>query len=149
MVESSQKKTKRIRATSRRAQRRNSSGATDSEQLGLPQDEIRRLVLSSTIRFGVEPFVRQMVRAMDNLKAGRVQRVATLTVSTGDQSRATLITAISNAAREGNSLAAHETAFLAALYAYENSLDHVRAFMRYLDGLRKSPRTKISSVKLR
>ena len=83
---------------------------------------------------------------MDNLKAGRIRKVATLTVSTRDQSRAVLITAISNAAREGNTMAAHETAFLAALYAYENSLDHLLAFHDYLDCFRRS-RTKKRSLK--
>jgi len=81
-----------------------------------------------------------MVRVMDNIKAGRVQRVTRLTASRRDQSRAMLITAIANAAREGKTLAAHETAFLAALYAYENSLDHLRAFLGYLDGFRKPSR---------
>lgn len=112
-------------------------GAANSAHLPLPPEEIRRLVLRSTIGYNIEPFVRRMVRVMDNLKAGRIQRVATLAVSKRDQSRATLITAISDAAREGKTLAAHETAFLAALYAYENSLDHARAFLRYLNGFRK------------
>jgi hypothetical protein len=47
-------------------------------------------------------------------------------------------------------MAAHETAFMAALYAYENSLDHLRAFLGYLDGFRKLPaRGKRGSSKLR
>lgn len=108
-----------------------------SNDLALPLEEIRRLVLHSTIPHNIKPFVRQMIRVMDNLKAGRLRRIATLRVSSRDPSRATLITAISNAAREGRVLAAHETAFLAALFAYENSLDHVRAFLDYLDRLRK------------
>jgi hypothetical protein len=87
---------------------------------------------------------------MDDLKAGRIQKVATLSVSSRDLSRATLITAISNAAREGNTLAAHETAFMAALYTYENSLDHLRAFLGYVDRLRKAaPRFKHTRVMLR
>ena len=64
----------------------------DLDHLALPQDEIRRLVAGSTTRTKIEPFVKQMVRVMDNLKAGRFRRVATLTVSRRDQSRATLIT---------------------------------------------------------
>ncbi|HXI25471.1 MAG TPA: hypothetical protein VNG71_16520 [Pyrinomonadaceae bacterium] len=113
----------------------------DPDHLALPQEEIRRLVVRSTIRYKIEPFVKQMVRVMDNLKAGRIRRVARLTISRRDQSRATLIAAISNAAREGNTMAAHETAFLAALYAYENSLDHLRAFVGYLDDIRR-PRSR-------
>jgi hypothetical protein len=106
--------------------------------LALPQDETRRLVLRSTTRYKIEPFVRQMVRVMDNIKAGRIQRVTRITASRRDQSRAILTNAISNATREENRLAAHETAFLAALYAYENSFDHLRAFMQYLEVFRKS-----------
>lgn len=107
------------------------------EHLALPQDEIRRLVARSTTRYQIEPFVRQMVRVKEDLKGGRIRKVAKLTVSSRDQSRAALITAISNAAGEGRTMAAHETAFLAALYAYENSLDHLRAFLGYLDCFRK------------
>ena len=122
----------------------------DPDHLALPQEEIRRLVMRSTIRYRIEPFVKQMVRVMDNLKAGKIRRVATLSVSRRDKSRATLIAAISNAAREGRAMAAHETAFMAALYAYENSLDHFRAFLGYLDGFRNPPsRRKRASSKLR
>ena len=117
--------------------RRRTIGA-DSDQLALPQEEIRRLVVRSTTRYDIEPFLRQMVRIMDELKAGRTRKVARLSVSGRDQSSAILITAISNAAREGQTLAAHETAFLAALYAYENSLEHLRAFLGCLKRLRKN-----------
>lgn len=109
----------------------------DPDHLALPQEEIRRLVHHSTIPSSLKPFVRQMVRVMNNVKAGRIRRVATLKVSPRDSSRAKLITAISNAAREGRKMAAHETAFLATLYAYENSVDHLRAFLGYLDCFRK------------
>jgi hypothetical protein len=120
------------------------------DHLALPQEEIRRLAMHSTTGYRIEPFVGQMVRVMDNLKAGRIRKVAALTASKRDKSRATLIAAISNAAREGNTMAAHETAFLAALYAYENSLDHLRAFMRYLNNLRETnPRSRRAGSKLR
>jgi hypothetical protein len=120
------------------------------ENLALPENEIRRLVVCFTTQYKIEPFVKQMVRVMDNIKAGRIRRVATLRVSKRDQSRAALITAISNAAREGRAMTAHETAFMAALYAYENSLDHLRAFLDYLDGFRKpTPRRRRASLKLR
>src|SRR5713226_2185502 len=76
------------------------------DHLALPQDEIRRLVTRSTTRYQIEPFVKQMVRVMADLKAGRIRKVAKLTVSRRDQARAALITAISNAAREGCTIAA-------------------------------------------
>ena len=115
------------------------------ERLALPQDEIRLLVARSTTRYKIEPFVRPMVRVMDDLKAGRIRKAARLTVSSRDQSRAILITVISKAAREGKTLAAHETAFLAALYAYENSLDHLRAFLGYPSGFRRHDRKRDAS----
>lgn len=83
-----------------------------------------------------------MVRVMENIKAGRIRRVATLRVSQRDRSPAALITAIANAAKGGRGMAAHETAFLAALYAYQNSLDHLRAFLDYLAPFRKSNHRK-------
>lgn len=122
----------------------------NSDDLTLPQKKIRQLVVNSTTSYKIEPFVRQMIRVMDNIKAGQIRKVATLSLSRRDQSRAALITAISNAVRKGNTLEAHETAFMAALYAYENSLDHLRAFLRYLDGLRKkTTRRKRKSSRLR
>src|SRR5260370_11443661 len=110
------------------------------DHLALPQDEIRRLVARSTSRYRIEPLVRQLVRVMDDVRAGRIRKVGKLTASRLDQTRAAVITAISNAAREGRTMAAHETAFLAALYAYENSLDHLRAFLGYLDCYKKHNR---------
>lgn len=100
------------------------------------------MVERSTSRYKIEPFVKQMVRVMDNIKAGRIRRVATLRVFPRDQSRAALIAAIANAAREGRALAAHETAFLASLYAYQNGLDHLRAFLDYLVPFRKGSHRK-------
>src|SRR5262249_4299871 len=122
------------------------SRESDPDYLALPQDEIRRLVERSITRYKIEPFVRQMIRVMDDIKAGRIRKVSTLSPSKRDQSKAILIAAISNAAKEGRAMAAHETAFLAALYAYENSLDHLRAFIAYLAKLRKPiPRPKAGS----
>jgi hypothetical protein len=120
------------------------------DHLALPQKEIRRLAVNSTTSYKIEPFVRQMIRVMDNIKAGRIPTVVRLSVSKRDPSRAILIKAISNAAREGRTMAAHETAFLAALYAYENSLNHLRVFLRYLDGFRnETARRKRRNLKLR
>src|SRR5262245_57605432 len=121
---------------------------SDPDHLALPQAEIRRLVERSMTGNQIEPFVRRMLSVMDNLKAGRVAKVKRLRVSRLDKSRAVLITAIVNAAKHGRTLAAHETAFLAALYAYENSLDHLRAFMKYSDRFRKTA-AKIQSGRLK
>jgi hypothetical protein len=45
--------------------------------------------------------------------------------------------AIAKTVNEGRTMAAYHTAFQAALYAYENSLDHLLAFHDYLDRFRQ------------
>jgi len=50
-----------------------------------------------------------------------------------------LLSAVSRAAREGRRAAAYDTAFLAAHYAYQNSLDYLSELLRYLEQFR-SPR---------
>ena len=113
------------------------SRSVDPDHLALPPEKIRALVVRSVTRFSIEPFVKQMVRVMDHLKAGRTAKVARLHVSPRDRARAVLVSAIADAARKGRTMAAHETAFLAALYAYENSVHHLTSFLDYLDRLRR------------
>lgn len=114
------------------------------EPLALPEDEIRRLVVLTTTRYKltttrykIEPFVRQLVRLMDNLEAGRSHNVVKLTRTSRDNSRAILLAAIAETVNEGRTMAAYHTAYQAALYAYENTLDHLMAFHVYLDCLRQ------------
>jgi hypothetical protein len=97
---------------------------------------IRRLVALTTTRYKIEPFVRQLIRLMDELKAGQSHNIAKRTRSGRDESRRILFAAIANTVNEGQEMAGYHTAFRAGLYAYENSLDHLLAFMDYLDGLR-------------
>jgi hypothetical protein len=108
----------------------------DPDSLALPEDEIRRLVVLTTTRYKIEPFVRQLIRLMDDLKLGRTNNIGKLTRSSRDKSRATLFAAIAETATEGRTLAAYHTTYQAALYAYENTLDHLMAFHEYLDQLR-------------
>jgi hypothetical protein len=108
------------------------------EPLALPEDEIRRLVALTTTRYKIEPFVRQLIRLMDELKAGQSQDIAKLTRPGKDESRRILFAAIAKTVSEGREMAAYHTAFRAGLYAYENSLDHLLAFTDYLDCLRQN-----------
>jgi hypothetical protein len=109
----------------------------DPDHLALPEDEIRRLVVLTTTRYKIKPFVRQLIRLMDDLKAGQTHNIAKLTRPGRDESRAILMAAISQTVGEGRTMAAYHTAFQAALYAYENSLDHLLAFHDYLDRCRQ------------
>jgi hypothetical protein len=117
-----------------------SSRVSELEPLALPEDEIRRLVMLTTMRYKVEPFVRQLSRLMDELKAGRTKNVAKLTRPGRDTSRARLYAAISKTVNKGRTMAAYYTAYQAALYAYENSLDHLLAFHEYIGCLRQKKR---------
>lgn len=114
-----------------------SSRLAGLEHLALPADEIRRLVFLTTTRYKIEPFVKQLTRLMDALKAEETANIAKLTRPGQDESRAILFAAIAKTVNEGRTTAAYHTAFQAALYAYENSLDHLLAFMEYLDRFRQ------------
>jgi hypothetical protein len=108
------------------------------EPLALHEDEIRRLVARTTTRYKIEPFVRQLIRLIDELKSGQTHNIAKLMRPGRDEARRKLFAAIAKTINEGGEIAAYHTAFRAGLYAYENSLDHLLAFMDYLDRLRQS-----------
>ena len=86
----------------------------------------------TTTRYKIEPFVRQLVRLIDDLKSGQSHNIAKLTRPGRDQSRALLFAAIAKTVNEGRTVAGYHTAFQAALYAYENTLDHLMAFHEYV-----------------
>lgn len=112
--------------------------AFELEPLALPEDEIRRLVALTTTRYKIEPFVQQLIKLMDELKAGQTHNIAELARPGRDESRKILFEAIERTVKEGDRMAAYHTAFRAGLYAYENSLDRLLAFMEYLNRLRQS-----------
>lgn len=92
--------------------------------------------LLSTTRYKIEPFVRQLIKLMDDLKTGQ-HNIAKLTSPGRDESCAILLAAIAKTVNDGRTMAAYHTAYQATLYAYENTLDHLMAFHDYLDYLRQ------------
>jgi hypothetical protein len=74
---------------------------------------------------------------MDELRAGQTNNIAKLTTPGRDESRTILLAAIARTVNEGRTMAAYHTSYQAALYAYENTLDHLMAFHEYLDCLRQ------------
>jgi hypothetical protein len=94
-------------------------------------------VVLTTARYKIEPFVKQLIRLMDELKDGQTKNIAKLTRPGRDKSRAELFAAIARMVNEGRTIAAYHTTYQAALYAYENSLDHLLAFHEYLGSLRQ------------
>lgn len=78
-----------------------------------------------------------MVRFIESLKTGRPIRVARVARRGANLDLVTLVSAISRAVEEGRFTAAYLTAYLAAHYAYQNSLDYVCALTGYMDNFRR------------
>jgi hypothetical protein len=109
----------------------------DPNHLVISCDEIRLLALIISTRDGAEPFVRKMVTLSESMKAGRLGAVTRLARRSKDHSLTQLLAPMSQAAREGRVVAVHNTAFLAASFAYQNSFDYLRELIKYLDRFRR------------
>jgi hypothetical protein len=107
------------------------------EHTALPDEEVQWLVTRITTRGGVEPFVRLMVKVIDDLRVGKGGRLAQVAKRRGDTEFTELLSAMSDAVKAGRAMAAYHTAFYAASCAYQNSLDYLRALLGYLDGFRQ------------
>lgn len=103
----------------------------------LPSEELHQLVLNIILRDSVEPFVRRMVTLLDSLKEGKTDEVAHVARQSADPAFVKLMSALSDAVREGEFVAARVTVFLAAGYAYQETRDYFWDVMSYLDGFRE------------
>ncbi|HVG29068.1 MAG TPA: hypothetical protein VM864_05050 [Pyrinomonadaceae bacterium] len=103
----------------------------------LPDEELRQLVLQIVLRDSVEPFTRQMVVLLDSLKEGKIDEVAHVARQSAGPAFAKLMSALSHAVHEGEFVAARITVFLAAGYAYQETLDYFWDVMSYLDRFRE------------
>ena len=103
----------------------------------LSNDQLRRLVVDITNQSGVEAFVRRMIKLHDALKAGRIEQVVRIARQSKNKSYRRVMATVSAAVKEKRINVALKIAFFASLYAYENSPDHGREFMRYLDRIRR------------
>lgn len=114
----------------------------DPDQFVLPLDEIRLLALIITTRDGAEPFIRKMVTLSESVKAGRTDAIARVARHSTDHALTELLAPMSQAAREGRVVAVGNTAFFAASFAYQNSLDYLRELMKYLDRFKRQPQMR-------
>ncbi|HEX8163377.1 MAG TPA: hypothetical protein VF538_16015 [Pyrinomonadaceae bacterium] len=105
----------------------------------LPNEELRQLVFQTILRDSVEPFARRMVVLLDSLKEGKTDAVARVARRSADPAFVKLMSALSDAVREGELVAARITVFLAAGYAYQDTLDYFWDVMSYLDRFREDP----------
>jgi hypothetical protein len=85
-----------------------------------------------------------MVILWDSLKAGQTNKVVQLAHQNKDPSFAKLLAAISDSVSKGDLGTASVIVFLAAGFAYQNTLDYYLDLRSYLDRFRKS-RTKPSA----
>ena len=102
----------------------------------LSNEQLRRLVVDITNRSGVEAFVRRMMKLHDALRAGRIGQMARIAAQSKNKSYQRVMATVSSALKEKRVNVALNIAFFASLYAYENSPDHGREFMCYLDRFR-------------
>jgi len=114
----------------------------DPNHLVLPLDEIRLLALIISTRDGAEQFVGKMVTLSESVKAGRADAVTRLARQSKDHTLTELLAPMSQAASEGRDVAVGNTAFFAASFAYQNSLDYVRELINYLGRFKGRPRMR-------
>jgi hypothetical protein len=103
----------------------------------LPNEELRQLVLQTIYRDSIETFASRMVVLLDSLKEGKTDEVARIARQSADPAFVKLMSALSDAVREGEFVAARITVFLAAGYAYQETFDYFWDVMSYLDRFRE------------
>jgi hypothetical protein len=78
-----------------------------------------------------------MVILWDSLKAGQTKKVIQFTSQNKDSAFAKLMAAISDSVRHGDLATATTIVFLAAGFAYQNTLDYYLDLTSYLDRFRR------------
>jgi hypothetical protein len=128
------KNTRRRRSSNRKLQP--TKAASTLNPAVLPLEELRQLVLEIILRDDIKPFLRRMVILLDSLKVGQINRLAEVTRQSKDPAFIKLMSVLSDAVQEGELVAARITVFLAASYAYQESLDYYWELISYLDKFR-------------
>jgi hypothetical protein len=130
------KQAKQQQRSNRRRQQARESLSVFGGALALPEEELRRLVFQITSRASVEPFVRQMIRLVDSLQAGRTKPLMRLAAHKHEPASARLLAALAEEAQSGSIVVARNTALWAAGCAYQNSLDYFFDLLSYLGHFR-------------
>ena len=109
--------------------------------------EVRSLVVRITERIGPERFITLMMKAHDALKSKRIHRAETALAECLLKSFQILASAVLTVARAGERIAAMNLLFESQMYAYENTLEHARAFFAYRQKIQVSRRDRKRSVR--
>jgi hypothetical protein len=116
----------------------NPTGIINVNPAILPLEELHQLVLQIILRDDIKSFLRQMVILLDCFKVGQINGLAEVARQSTDPAFVKLMSSLSAAVHEGELVAAHTTVFLAASYAYQESLDYYWELMDYLDRFRQT-----------
>jgi hypothetical protein len=108
----------------------------------LSDSEVRSLVVKITERIGPERFIVLMMKAHDALKSKRIRRAETALSECRLKSFQTLASAVLAMARTGERIAAMNLLFESEMHAYENTLEHARAFFAYRQKIQVSSRDR-------
>lgn len=113
------------------------AGGIKIDTCSLRYEELCQLVLKIT-RGGnkSKSFLRRMVILWDSLKAGQTDKVVRFTRQNKDPAFAKLMSAISDSVSNGELGTASLIIFLAAGFAYQNTLDYYLDLRNYLDRFR-------------
>lgn len=100
------------------------AGSINFDTCSLHNEELRQLVLKIT-RSGYKSksFLRRMVILWDSLRAGQTNKVVQLTRQNKDPAFAKLMSVISDSVSSGELGTASTIVFIAAGFAYQNTLD--------------------------
>jgi len=125
---------------------RSRQGSRDTEKVSssiridpgsLRNDELRQLVMKITHDGNrSKSFLRRMVILWDDVKAGETDKVVRFTRQSKDPALAKLMSAISDSVSKGEFGTASIIIFLAAGFAYQNTVDYYLDLRSYLDKFR-------------
>jgi len=118
-----------------------------SESPILTDSEVRSLVVRITERIGPERFITLMMKAHDALKSKQMHQAETALAECRLKSFQILASAVLTMARAGERIAAMNLLFESQMYAYENTLEHARAFFAYRQKIQVSRRDRKRSVR--
>ena len=97
----------------------------------IPDDDIRLLVRRTTGRIGVERFVRMVSESRAALMSGDIARARRAAGTCHFPPCRDLMRRLLQLANSGDRVEAVNSLLRAGLFAYENSLDHLRAYLEY------------------
>jgi hypothetical protein len=122
----------------------NMAGNIKIDTCSLCNEELCQLILQITEGgHRSKSFLRRMVILWDSLNAGQTNKVIQFASRAKDPAFARLMAAISDSIRSGDLATASIIVFLAAGFAYQNTLDYYLDLTSYLDrfrSARKEPR---------